>query len=67
MEDLVALALGLRNWGAGRGVGEERRQAPFVGVRLLLDGVDVPAFASDDAGLVAGAEASGGEVAGDLG
>ena len=35
-------------------------------VSFLLHGVDVHAFAGDDAGLVVGAEASGGEVAGDL-
>jgi hypothetical protein len=58
--------LSLRSWGAGRVVGEEQRQALPGRVRLLLDGVDVHAFAGDDAGLVVGAEASGGEVAGDL-
>jgi len=38
-----------------------------VGVLLLLDGVDIHAVAGDDAGLVVGAEASGGEVAGRAG
>ena len=63
---MVGLTLGLRNWGAGRVVGEERRQARYGRVRFLLVGDDVHAFAGDDAGLVAGAEASGGEVAGNL-
>lgn len=34
----------------------------FGPVRLLVDGVDLHAFAGEDAGQVVGGEASGGEV-----